>query len=174
MQNVEIKCPLEDRAAVEERLEALGAEEVWTRRQRDTFFRVPDGWLKLREAPDTEGVAPELIAYRRSTDTADARPSNYERAPVDDARRWLTLLGHVLQRETVVEKTRTLWRYEHTRVHLDRVEGLGEFLELETVLDGIDMGAGQAENRVVIDALALEPARFLARPYKEMLEGALA
>ena len=62
------------------------------------------------------------------------------------------------------------WRWRHTRVHLDRVEGLGEFLELETVLDGIDEAAGQAESEELIGALELDRGLFLARPYRDMLQ----
>lgn len=166
MRNVEVKCPLRDRSAVEARLAAMGARRQWTRRQRDTFFVVPKGWLKLREE---QGASPELIAYQRATDRATARPSDYERLSLDDAERWLRMLDRALEREAVVEKERTLWLWRHTRVHLDRVTGLGEFLELETVVEGIDLAEAEAECRSTIGALELEPATFLSVPYKDLL-----
>ncbi len=144
----------------------MGADETWTRRQRDTFFAVPKGWLKLREQA---GDAPELIAYTRPRDHGGPRASDYERMPLEDASRWLALLGRALEREVVVEKERTLWLWRHTRVHLDRVEGLGEYLELETVLDGIDAAQGHAETDEAIAALALDRATFLAVPYRDLL-----
>ncbi len=75
----------------------------------------------------------------------------------------------MLERETVVTKTRSLWRLRHTRVHLDLVKGLGDFLELETVLDGIDEDEGREESDAVIAALGLDSTRFLARPYRDLL-----
>ncbi len=166
MKNIEIKSPLENRGEVEDRLRSLDAHHVWTRHQRDTFYRVDRGWLKLREG---EGVPAELISYQRSTENSGPRASVYHREPLEDAGRWHSLLGHVLERETVVTKTRSLWRLHHTRVHLDQVEGLGDFLELETVLDGIEEDEGREESDAVIAALGLDPARFLARPYRDLL-----
>lgn len=168
MRNIEIKSPLDDREAVEVRLRELDARCLWTRSQRDTFYRVDRGWLKLREA---DGVQPELIAYLRATDETGPRPSDYHRQALEDAPAWHALLGHVHDLEAVVSKQRTLWRWRHTRVHLDQVEGLGDFLELETVLDGVDEQAGRLESDALIDALQLDRAAFLAVPYKVLLEG---
>ena len=167
MQNIEVKIPLRDRANVERRLEALGARRMWTLRQEDTFFAVATGWLKLREA---EGRPPEVISYQRSTDHSGPRPSEYDVIVVTDAAAWKRLLGRVLPVEGVVGKERTLWIYEHTRIHLDRVDGLGEFLELETVVQALDAGAARAESDRVIRALALNPAEFVAVPYKDLLK----
>jgi len=168
VQNIEIKTPLADRANVEARLEALGARKMWTRRQTDTFFGVAAGWLKLRE---TEGRPPEIISYERSTLSAAPRPSQYDVILVTDAQAWKRLLGRVLPIEAVVAKERTLWIYEHTRVHLDRVEGLGDFLELETVVEGIPLADAHDETARVVSALGLDRSKFIAVPYKELLKG---
>jgi predicted adenylyl cyclase CyaB len=69
-----------------------------------------------------------------------------------------------------VEKTRRLLLWRHTRIHLDRVEGLGSFLELETVVQGISREAAEAETRELIGILGLDPQAFLDRPYLELLE----
>jgi len=168
VQNIEIKTRLRDPANVEVRLLALGARRMWTTRQVDTFFQVParSGWLKLREA---EGRPPEIISYERSTDNAGPRPSHYDVIIVKDVEAWRRLLGRVLPVEAVVRKERTLWIYEHTRVHLDRVEGLGDFLELETVVEDLPPEEARKETQRVVDALGLDPAEFLSLPYKEML-----
>jgi len=166
MENIEIKTPLEDRAAAERRLRALGAREMGAIGQRDTFFDVPRGWLKLREQ---EGRPPELIAYLRSTQDAGPRPSQYDVRILDDAPSWKRLLGRVLPVDGVVEKTRTLWIHGHTRIHLDRVAGLGEFLELETMVEGITLQEAQAEAGRLVEALGLDRGAFLSRPYRDLL-----
>ncbi len=163
---MEIKCPLADREVVEDRLEAIGAGWHWTRRQIDTFFAVPTGWLKLRE-PD--GANPELISYRRPTDHAGPRTSEYDVLPIDDPDLVKRLLSRVLPVDGVVEKTRTLWVHAHTRIHLDRVVGLGNYIELETVVDGIGEEDARAEADRLIDALALPRDAFLAVPYRDLL-----
>lgn len=163
MRNLEVKVPLDDRADMEARVRALGAAETWVRRQRDTFFAAPLGYLKLREA---DGALPELIAYRRAGGV-----SNYDVAPLDDAARWHRLLGRALAVEAVVAKERTLWMYEHTRIHLDRVAGLGDFLELETVVEGLSEDEAQREHDHVIELLALPRDRFIDVPYRALLPG---
>ncbi len=169
MRNIEIKTPLHARADVERRLEALGARRSWVRRQKDTFFGVPRGWLKLREV---EGAMAELIAYRRVDDPAGFKTSHYDIEAVRDAAAWKRLLGRVLALDAVVEKERTLWFYEHTRIHLDRVVGLGDYLELETVVRDIDADAARAETGQVIEALALCPGEFISVRYRDLLRDA--
>lgn len=164
--NIELKVQLADRDAIETALLALGATREWTREQRDTFYDVPTGWLKLREA---ENTSPELISYRRATNT-DPRPSDYEVRTLDDAAAWHRLLAHVLPLRGVVVKQRTLWLWRHTRIHLDQVERLGDHLELETVLNDIDDEEGFEENAQVIEALGIAAAPRLATPYLELLE----
>lgn len=166
MQNIEIKTPLRDRAATEKRLEAMGARRLWSRIQKDTFFQVSKGWLKLRQTNETD---PELIAYERTTAHAGPRASSYDVVPVKDGETWKRLLGRVLNVDRVVEKQRTLWVYEHTRIHLDRVEGLGDYLELETVILDIDPDEAKEESGRVIYALALEPEEFISVPYRDLL-----
>jgi predicted adenylyl cyclase CyaB len=166
VRNIEIKSAVTDLAALERRVLAIGAIRVWTRGQRDTFFRVPEGYLKLRVI---EGSPAELIAYARAPGT-DPRPSEYDIAPVADPARLEEVLARSLGRRGVVEKTRTLYLWRHTRIHLDEVAGLGTFLELETVVDGISLDEAEAEAREAIRALELDPSRFLDRPYLELLE----
>jgi predicted adenylyl cyclase CyaB len=151
---------------VERRLAALGARLAWTRRQRDTFFTAARGWLKLRE---TDGAPAELISYVRPTDDADPRPSEYDVVRLEDPTAMMRLLGRALPVDGIVEKERTLWLLDHTRVHLDRVEGLGEFVELETVVEDISADEAGREARSVVEALGLDRASFLAVPYRDLL-----
>jgi adenylate cyclase len=157
---------LPDRAAVEARLRHLGARHEWTRRQRDAFFPVPTGWLKLRE---TDGARAQLISYVRSTDDAGPRRSEYDVVRFDDAIAMNGVLTRALGAEIVVTKERALWWLDHTRVHLDRVDGLGEFLELETVVEGITPEEADVEARRIAEALALDPADYLPVPYRDLL-----
>lgn len=166
MQNIELKTRLTDRAKIEKKLSALGARPMWVRNQRDTFFAVSEGWLKLRE---TEGKPAELISYRRSSEDSGPRPSDYDVLLVGDGAAALRLLSRVLPIDRVVEKERTLWIYEHTRVHLDRVGSLGEFLELETVVESGKLDEARAENARVVDTLGLDAAQFVAESYRDLL-----
>ena len=168
MQNIEIKAPVRDVAALTARIERLGASREWARGQRDVFFRVAEGYLKLRTVAGEPG---ELIAYVRASGS-EPRPSDYDIAPVDDPAKLERVLTRSLGVRGVVKKTRTLHLWRHTRIHLDRVDGLGDFMELETVVQGITPEEARAETHAVIGALALDPDDFLDRPYLELLEAA--
>ena len=168
MKNIEIKSPLADRPDTEERLRSLGAKLEWTRRQVDTFFNSPSGWLKLREV---EGCQSELISYRRSIEDSGPRESDYHILRSDEPGELLSVLKSSLGILGRVEKQRSLWIYRNTRVHLDRVEGLGDFLELETVLADIDSAEGTAESEEGIDLLRLDRKSFISVPYLELLQG---
>ena len=166
MQNIEIKTTVSDLPHLESRIAALNAEYQWTHRQRDTFFNVPSGYLKLRVVEEEPG---ELIAYERESGT-HPRPSDYEIARTDDPASLESALTRSLGIRGVIEKTRRLYLWRHTRIHLDEVKGLGLFLELETVAKDIDLATARQEADLVIEALALSATEFLDRPYLECLE----
>lgn len=170
MRNIEIKARVPDRDALLTRVIALGAREEWTRLQHDTFFVVPSGYLKLRQVG---GQPAELIAYVREPGT-EPRASDYDIASARDGAALLRALTRALGVRGVVEKERTLYLWRHTRIHLDRVNGLGDFMELETVVRDITPEDGHEEARHVMRALGIDAADLADRPYLELLEDASA
>ena len=124
--NVEVKARVADLAEVRKKLLELGAEEVGTFLQVDTYFRTAKGRLKLREVGGL-GEA-ELIYYERG-DEPGPRPcrASIARTP----KPLVEVLKKALPIRSVVRKTRSIFRIGPTEVHLDEVEGLGTFLELE-------------------------------------------
>ena len=136
--------------------------------QHDVFFEVPNGMLKLRRI---NGEQAELIAYAREPGD-QPRPSAYEIVNVTDFDSMRKLLGAALGEVAEVRKTRTLFMNGRTRIHLDQVEGLGDFLELEVVLgSGDDEGSGRAEAERLMSELGVEQGDLLDRTYAEMLGG---
>jgi homotetrameric cytidine deaminase len=125
--NLEIKARDSDPGRSLERALALGAEDRGEIVQRDTYFARASGRLKLRE--QTPGGA-ELIQYRRP-DEAGPRVSDYRIVPAPEGLG--AALDAALGTVAVVEKRRRLLIADGVRIHLDRVEGLGEFVELEAV-----------------------------------------
>jgi len=149
--NVELKArdPHPDRSL--ERARALGAEDRGELRQRDTYFGAARGRLKLREQ---EPGGAELIAYERA-DAAEARESRYRIAPVADPAALREALEAALGTDVVVDKRRHLLLWEGVRIHLDRVEGLGAFVELEGVAGA---ESDLARERALVDRLRAELA----------------
>jgi adenylate cyclase class IV len=167
MKNLEAKFPLADLARAESRANALGYTRRAILNQRDTFFRVPNGKLKLRE--ENNGAA--LIFYRRS-DSGPLMLSNYEIAPVSDPATTRHILDAALGTLAIVEKTRILLTRDNIRLHLDRVASLGDFGEIEAVIPG---GDDPELSRAAVDGLlaTLEiiPADLIDVSYFEMLSG---
>jgi homotetrameric cytidine deaminase len=144
----------------------LGAEDHGVIVQRDTYFRVPGGRLKLRE--ETPGGA-ALIQYRRA-DAAQARESRYRIAPVEDAASLREALDAALGTLVVVDKERRLLLWEGVRIHLDTVAGLGSFLELEGVAPAeSDLGPERERVAGLSEALGLDGSRILADSYSDRL-----
>jgi homotetrameric cytidine deaminase len=144
----------------------LGAEDRGVLVQSDTYFRVPDGRLKLRE--ETPGGA-ALIQYHRP-DAAEARESRYRIAPVEDGGALREALAAALGTLVVVDKERRLLLWEGVRIHLDRVAGLGSFLELEGVAPaGSDLEPERARVARLSDALGIDAGRILSDSYSDRL-----
>lgn len=163
--NVEIKARLADKAALCERLQAITGVPGQELLQDDTFFACAQGRLKLRRFAD--GSA-ELIHYQRSDDSA-ARLSDYVRCSVADAASLHEALARALGVSGRVRKHRLLWLIGPTRVHVDTVEGLGDFVELEVVLherQTVEEGAAQAER--LLTELGLAGAPRLAGAYVDL------
>lgn len=165
-QNVEIKVWCRDPGGVRGRLEGLGAERKGVLRQRDSYFGARCGRLKLRESES----GAELIAYERS-DAGSARVSNYTVVPVPDPAALGQALGQALGVRTVVVKARELWLCGATRIHLDRVERLGWFVELETVVGERPLHEAQAEYERVAAALAIDAMEPVSVSYADLLLG---
>lgn len=164
--NVEIKARLEDPAEVRRRAAALADRGPLELEQEDTFYASPRGRLKLRRFGD--GGA-ELIFYRRP-DERGPRTSHFLRSTVEpDAMR--ELLDSALDTLGVVRKRRTVFFADRTRIHIDRVEGLGDFAEIEVVLaPGESESDGRRVATEVMAALAIEPRSLVERAYFDLLE----
>ena len=129
--NIEIKAKASDFEKQSQLAASLADGDPEHLVQVDTFFNVTSGRLKLREFAD--GTA-ELIQYRRPN-TTKPTACNYLRYSADNPGLLREVLSGALGLRAVVRKDRTVYLVDHTRIHLDRVEGLGEYIELEVVLD---------------------------------------
>jgi predicted adenylyl cyclase CyaB len=128
--NVEIKARLRDRERLRSVARSLAPSPPSVLRQVDTFFPVPSGRLKLRAFEDGSG---ELIQYDRP-DATGPKESRYRIVPVQRAEELRLALVTALGVSVVVRKTREIFIAGQTRIHVDEVEGLGTFVELEVVL----------------------------------------
>ena len=171
MRNVEIKARLRDLEGVRARAADAADGPPVLIEQTDTFFHCPNARLKLRAFADGTG---ELIHYERP-DVAGPKESRYAIARVPEAEPLRAVLAAALGIRAVVRKRRTLFLVGPTRIHLDEVEGLGSFLELEVVLrPGQELAEGQAVAADLMRRLGVAPEDLIATAYVDLLEDATA
>ena len=166
--NIEIKARISgDLQHLRERAAGLSTEPPTLMRQEDTFFRTSRGRLKLR-VPDPGSA--ELIYYERPNESGPTQ-SVYSVAPVSDVPALKRVLSESLGVRGVVRKERELFLAADTRIHIDAVESLGAFLELEVMLSGRSEAIGHARCRELMQALGVDDADLLDLAYIDMLEG---
>jgi adenylate cyclase class IV len=167
--NVEIKARIDSVESLLSRARAMADGPEVLIEQDDTFFVCARGRLKLREFADGTG---ELIHYERA-DTPGAKLSDYVRAPTTDPAALREALARAHGIDGRVRKTRWLLLVGQTRVHLDRVEGLGDFMELEVVLrpeQTLEEGAAIAD--ALMTRLQVPASQRLAGAYLDLLSAA--
>jgi adenylate cyclase, class 2 len=168
--NVELKARDRDPARSLRICEALKADDRGLLRQRDTYFEVSRGRLKLREQDDD---LTQLIAYQRP-DGSGERKSSYRLVEVGSAEDLKAALAAALGVLVVVTKERRLFLWEGVRIHLDAVEGLGSFVEFEAVASR-ESGLETETERVVFlrERFQIEDDDLIATGYSDLLLGAL-
>jgi predicted adenylyl cyclase CyaB len=166
--NIEIKARVADMTALCRRVEAVTDTPPVVIHQSDTFFNCPHGRLKLRVIDRQSG---ELIYYQRP-DMSGPSESSYSIFPVGDPSALHDILHRAYGTLGVVEKQRTLFLAGQTRIHLDQVAGLGDFMELEVVMgENQTPGEGAAIAQELMGRLEIEPASLVKRAYLDLLLG---
>jgi homotetrameric cytidine deaminase len=167
--NIELKAPDPDPARSLAVCRELGAEDRGVLRQRDTYFRTRSGRLKLREEEPGGAV---LIQYDRP-DAAEARESRYRLTRVEDPDDLRASLDAALGTLVVVDKERHLFMWDGVRIHLDTVDGLGSFVELEGVAPA-DSDLGPEREKLARLQRELGIEEVLTDSYSDRLLGAEA
>jgi predicted adenylyl cyclase CyaB len=164
--NIEIKARLKDLRAAQAIAAQLSHTAPELLEQEDIFFRCDGARLKLRILGPGRG---ELIRYERP-DIAGTRCSRYLIAHTPDPHILLEILAKTLGTIGVVKKSRTLYLVEQTRLHIDHVEDLGDFLELEVVLrpeQSKDEGKDIAES--LLSRFGIDSRQLIGEAYVDLL-----
>lgn len=186
--NLEFKAHCQSFESLYPRLTDLKATHRETVHQTDTYFyvtHVKDAAtletckprLKLREISEARdnGVTSAdetseawLIYYERPNHS-ESRYSQYQLSKVSDPSTLKTLLTVALGVETIVQKQREVWMFRNTRIHLDTVADLGQFIELETVFQGQTEAEAADEHQHVKRTLHLDTADPVAVSYSDLV-----
>jgi predicted adenylyl cyclase CyaB len=167
--NVEIKARTDRADAIETGLRARGARYVGTDHQIDTYFACPSGRLKLREG----NIENALIFYRRP-DREGPKRSDVELERLQPGHGLRALLATALGVEVVVDKQRAIYFLDNVKLHVDRVEGLGAFVEIEAIDEDGTLGEAHllAQCRAFMAELGIDESELVAGSYADLVSGA--
>jgi predicted adenylyl cyclase CyaB len=167
--NLELKARCADLARARERVRELASAWLGIDEQVDTYFATRTGRLKLRES-SLSGA--QLIPYFRPDERA-AKRSDYLVLAVEDGPGLARMLAAMLGVHCVVRKRREIALYENVRIHLDRVERLGDFVELEAVWDGARTGLAEQQRKLAYlrERLGIRDEDVIAGSYETLLGG---
>ena len=165
--NVEIKAKHSHLDSVRSLLSQRNAQFIGTDQQTDYYFRVSEGRLKLRQ-----GLVENALIFYHRDNAATARPSHIQLVKVDahTGAGILELLTSALGTSGVVKKSREIWFVDNVKIHLDTVEGLGTFIELEAIqehgLTGDDLRKQVVELR---DLFGITEGDLISLSYSDMV-----
>lgn len=164
--NIEIKARIENVGVYVPKLAAIATSGPVELAQDDTFFNCDNGRLKLRAFSIDSG---ELIFYRR-VNQPGPKESFYLRSPTSSPETLRESLSLAYGQIGRIRKYRTLFLVGRTRVHLDRVEGLGHFLELEVMLVGDEPAeTGVREAGELMDQLGVQREQLIEGAYLDLI-----
>lgn len=164
--NIEIKASVGDIDELRRRASEIATEPGFNLRQEDIFFHAPNGRLKLRIFDDGSG---QLIRYRRA-DGTEAKRSDYEIYETSQPQLLRSVLAESLGEKVVVRKKREVLMADQTRIHLDLVDGLGTFMELEVVMRPDQSSEeGQAIANDLMGKLGIDKKDLISCAYADLI-----
>ncbi|HUW32089.1 MAG TPA: class IV adenylate cyclase [Planctomycetota bacterium] len=163
--NIEIKARCDNLEKARQVALSLHAELLAEGEQTDTYFNSPQGRLKLRQSSFDDAAT--LVWYLRQ-DAPQPRPSEYRLARLKKPEKIVELFSVRFGVRGVVKKHRTVFLYDNVRIHLDDVENLGRFIELEAPVADGPAEALQVVDRLM-DAFQIEKEDLVAGSYRDLL-----
>jgi adenylate cyclase class 2 len=162
--NFEFKARLRDQSHIRATLRRLRARRLGVDHQVDTYFRVPSGHLKVREGR----IENALIFYKRSKATRPRR-STIDMMLLPRRNSMRSILSHTLRVLVVVDKRREIYFVGNVKIHLDRVRGLGQFVEVEAITRSGDVRKVRAQARKFQKLFAISSADIVPLSYSDMI-----
>lgn len=167
MKNIEIKIQINDFRKISPLLRKLKAKNNGKLHQVDVYYNCKNGRLKTRTINNKKF---EVISYQRPNKNG-AKISDYQVSSLnsDKFKKIKSDLNDKFGEKAVIKKQRILWIYKNTRIHLDRVWGVGKFLELETVVKKTNLKQAKREYNEVAKQLNLSKYKKYNKSYSDLL-----
>lgn len=163
-ENIEIKAKYEDHEFARSKLKEKEAKKIGIDHQTDTYFRVKEGKLKVRKG-DIENY---LVFYRRE-EKSGPKTSEILLYETDQPEELNEVLKAALEVLAVVKKKREIYWLENIKIHLDKVKGLGKFIEIE--LDKTKEGSysDKADVLNLMEEFKIEEDDLMKRSYSDLI-----
>ena len=162
---VELKAKITDLEKMRKKLLEKGAKQVGVYRQLDTYYNVPRGRLKLRVVNGSSG---QLVFYLRE-DVSQPKESKVYLATIDRPGELAAVLAEALGVKCIVDKVREVYSWRGVEVHLDKVRGLGEFLEFELEVSAGNEEKGKKLLKDLLNELEIESENLIPTSYGELI-----
>ena len=164
--NIEIKAKTCRALQIRQYLLTHGAAYIGTDLQTDTYFNVPHGRLKLREG----NIENNLIFYDRNNQ-AGPKQSVFSLFPVDQPVLLKEIMSNALGKKVIVQKTREIYFINNVKFHLDQVDGLGEFVEIEASNKSADLKVEVLKEQCsfYMQAFEIQENDLINHSYSDML-----
>jgi predicted adenylyl cyclase CyaB len=162
--NYEFKARVRSDGAVRAALKKLRARYIGTDHQVDTYFRVPAGRLKIREGR----IENALIFYQRAN-ASRARRSKIEMMMLPPRNSIRAILAAALDVLVVVDKRREIYFVGNVKIHLDRIRGLGKFVEVEAISRGGSLAKAQAQALKFQKLFGIKTADIVPQSYSDLI-----
>ena len=164
--NIEIKARCSQPERIRDLLISKNARFVGTDHQIDTYFRAPQGRLKLRQG----NIENALIFYQRD-DKQGPKTSQIKLYKTDKSQELQDLLSHALEVQVVVDKHREIFFIENVKFHIDSVVGLGSFVEIEAIDEDGSHSISQLQQQCdhYLSLFEIQPQDLVAKSYSDLL-----
>lgn len=164
--NIEIKARCTEHAKIREILKSKGADFKGTDHQVDTYFRASVGRLKLRE-----GVIENSLIFYQREDKEGPKQSDiilFKTEPGSSLKEMLTKSMGIL---VVVDKQREIYFVDNVKFHIDTVQGLGTFMEIEAIDCDGSIGVKQLHEQCqyYLDLFGIKSGDLISASYSDLL-----
>ncbi len=165
-ENIEIKSKCNNTEKIKKILEKLNARFIGIDYQIDTYFNVKNGRLKLREG----NIENALIFYKRE----NIKQNKYSEVilyPTKNSKALKQILTETMGVKIIVKKQREIYFIENVKFHIDKIDNLGEFIEIEAQNSNGKYNISQlkAQCDYYIKLFDLKKENFIETSYSDLL-----
>jgi adenylate cyclase, class 2 len=164
--NFEFKARCNNIETIELKLKELNPLFIGVDKQVDTYFNIMNGRLKLREG----NIENSLIHYNRQ-DSKNVKQSDVTLYELQPDKNLKDILTKALGIKTIVEKERKIYFIDNVKFHLDKVNELGNFIEVEAIDKEGSIGIDKLKEQCqyYIQLFGITPNQFIAESYSDLL-----